>query len=88
MTNPDTTPQSTHTFTPEDIAEHLRGLASSADLIASLVAANDRSEEAMDTMDRNVRHIGIMCVMDHLKDQDLQPFQDAAAAGSAWMTNG
>lgn len=77
------TPQ--HTFTPEDTAEHLRGLQASADLIMFLIENSGRSEEAMDTMDRNVRHIGIMCAMDHLKDQDLQPFQDAAAAGSAWM---
>ena len=76
-----------HTFTPEDTAEHLRGLQASADLIDALIAAGDESDEQRDTMDRNVRHIGIMCAMQHVQDSgaDLTPFIDAAHRGAAWI---
>ncbi len=74
-------------FSPDATAEHLRGLQASADLIASLIAADERTEESIATMDRNVRHIAIMCAMQHVKDSgaDLTPFTDAAAAGLDWM---
>ena len=74
-------------FSPETTAEHLRGLQASADLIGSLIAANERTPEAIDTMDRNVRHIGIMCAMQHIKDSgaDLTPFTQAASAGMGWI---
>ena len=74
-------------FSPEATAEHLRGLQASADLIGSLIAANERTPEALDTMDRNVRHIAIMCAMQHIKDSgaDLTPFTQAAADGLEWI---
>ena len=74
-------------FSPEATAEHLRGLQASADLIGSLIAANERTPEALDTMDRNVRHIAIMCAMQHIKDSDadLTPFTTAAADGLEWI---
>ena len=75
------------TFSPEATAEHLRGLQASADLIGSLIASNERTPEALDTMDRNVRHIAIMCAMQHIKDSgaDLTPFTQAAADGLEWI---
>ncbi len=74
-------------FSPEATAEHLRGLQASADLIGSLIASNERTPEALDTMDRNVRHIAIMCAMQHIKDSgaDLTPFTQAAADGLEWI---
>ena len=75
----------THEFTMEDTEEHLRGLQASVDLINSLMESNDRSQENLDTMDRNVRHIGIMCAMEHLHSHDLESYKTAASAGSAWM---
>lgn len=74
-------------FSPEATAEHLRGLQASADLIGSLIASNERTPEALDTMDRNVRHIAIMCAMQHIKDSgaDLTPFTRAAADGLEWI---
>ena len=76
-----------HTFTPEDTAEHLRGLQDSADLIDALIAAGVKDAETRDTMDRNVRHIHIMCAMQHIKDSgaDLMPYTDAAHRGAAWL---
>jgi hypothetical protein len=75
------------TFDSEATAEHLRGLQASADLIASLIAANERTDEALATMDRNVRHIAIMCAMQHIKDSgaDLTPFTQAASDGLEWI---
>jgi hypothetical protein len=75
------------TFTPEDTAEHLRGLQASADLIDALIEAGVNDAETRDTMDRNVRHIGIMCAMQHIKDSgaDLKPYTDAAHRGAAWL---
>jgi hypothetical protein len=77
----------TYEFTAEDTAQHLSALQDSVNLIDTLIEANDRSDEQRDTMDRNVRHIGIMCAMDHLKccGTDLKPYTDAAARGSAWL---
>ena len=77
----------TNTFTEADTAEHLRGLQDSADLIDALIDADDRSAEQRDTMDRNVRHIHIMCAMPHLQDSgaDLTPYTDAAHRGAAWL---
>ena len=82
MTNPESP-----TFSLEDTAEHLRGLQDSVNLIDSLIAAGVKNSETTDTMDRNVRHIGIMCAMDHLKNcgEDLTPFTDAAHRGAAWL---
>jgi len=78
----------THNFTAEETAQHLSALQDSVDLIDALIAANDRTSEQLDTMDRNVRHIGIMCAMDHIKDcgTDLTPFTDAAQRGQEWLS--
>ena len=74
-------------FSPEATAEHLRGLQASADLIGSMISSNERTPEALDTMDRNVRHIAIMCAMQHIKDSgaDLTSFTQAAADGLEWI---
>ena len=74
-------------FSPEATAEHLRGLQASADLIGSLIAANERTPEALDTMDRNVRHLEIMLSMSHIQaaGADLAPYTAAITAGKAWL---
>lgn len=74
-----------HEYTPQDVAQHMSALQDSANLIDALIAAGDRSDEQRDTMDRNVRHIGIMCAMPHLAGNDLTPYTDAASRGSAWL---
>lgn len=74
-------------FSNEATAEHLRGLQSSADLIGSLIAANEWTPEAIDTMDRNVRHLEIMLSMSHIQaaGADLAPYTAAITAGKAWL---
>jgi hypothetical protein len=81
--------ESTHTFSEEDTAQHIKGLQDSADLIDRLIADGVKNDETRDTMDRNVRHIGIMCAMDHVKNcgSDLQPYLDAQHRGTAWMAS-
>ena len=56
-------------------------------VIDRLIASNERTPEALDEMDRNVRHIAIMCAMKHIKDSgaDLTPFTDAASRGLEWI---
>ena len=75
------------TFSPEQTAEHLAALPHSVAVIDRLFASNERTPEALDEMDRNVRHIAIMCAMQHIKDSgaDLKPFTDAAARGLEWV---
>jgi hypothetical protein len=75
------------TFSPEQTAEHLAALPHSVAVIDRLIASNERTPEALDEMDRNVRHIAIMCAMKHIKDSgaDLKPFTDAAARGLDWI---
>ena len=76
------------TFSPEQTAEHLAHLPHSVAVIDRLIEANERTPEALDEMDRNVRHIAIMCAMKHIKDSgaDLKPFTDAAARGLDWAS--
>jgi hypothetical protein len=80
--------ESTHTFSEEDTAQHIRGLQDSADLIDRLITDGVKDDETRDTMDRNVRHIGIMCAMDHVQccGADLTPYMDAQHRGVAWLT--
>ena len=75
------------TFSPEQTAEHLAHLPHSVAVIDRLIASNERTPEALDEMDRNVRHIAIMCAMKHIKESgaDLKPFTDAAARGLEWV---
>lgn len=86
-TEPLPEPAHEHHFTPEDTAEHLRGLQASADLIDALIAEGVHNAETHDCADRNVRHIGIMCAMHHLQccGSDLSPYKEAQSRGLAWM---
>lgn len=76
-------------FTEEHVAEHLNGISDSAALIRKLIAGGDMSDESGDCMDRNIKHIHIMCSMPHVRDSgaDLSTFMDAADAGVAWLTS-
>jgi hypothetical protein len=76
-----------HEFSTEQTAEHLAALPHSVAVIDRLIEANERTQESLDEMNRNVRHISIMCAMKHIKESgaELKPFTDAAAAGAAWM---
>jgi hypothetical protein len=74
-------------FSPEAVAEHLNGLHESALLIDALIDAGVKDEQSMDTMTCNVRHIGAMLSMDHIKEcgDDLEAVKDAQHRGLAWL---
>ena len=74
-------------FSQEATAEHLHGLDVSIDTIGGIIAANERTSEAIDTMDRNVRHIELMLSMSHIQSAgaDLSLYEAAITAGKAWL---
>lgn len=76
-----------HQFSPEQTAEHIRGLHEVTGIINRLISENVKTPETLDEMDRCVRHNAHMCAMHHIKEsgEDLTPFTDAAAAGIEWM---
>lgn len=75
-----------HTYTEHEIEQQLSALGDSASLIDAIIAGGDTDEEQREIMDRNVRHIHIMCDMPHLFKRDLKPFAEAAARGTAWLS--
>ena len=79
------TETSDHNFTSDDVAEHLRALEASARLIDFVIASGNRTDNDLNAVNINVRHIGIMRAMPHLAGNDLTPYTDAASRGSAWL---
>lgn len=67
------------TPTPEQIASHYSAMMDSVNLINSLVPTQDA--EALDTLDRNVRHLELMLLNDWFAGYDLAPINAAITAG-------
>jgi hypothetical protein len=68
----------------EDRTEQdIKALGDSVAVIDEVLALETPGEEALDALDRNVRHIEIMLDKDHIKDsgEDLTEFVDAVARG-------
>ena len=65
--------------TPEEIARHYSAMMDSVTLINSLVPTQDA--EALDTLDRNVRHLEHMLLNDWWAGYDLAPINAAITAG-------
>lgn len=65
--------------TPEEIASHYSAMMDSVNLINSLVPTQET--EALDTLDRNVRHLELMLRNDWWAGYDLAPMNTAIAAG-------
>jgi hypothetical protein len=75
-------------FTAEDQQRLYTASLDSVSLINQLVAEGDASnEDDVDTMGRNVRHLeGVVAAnITWTVEQDLTPFNEAIAAGRAWM---
>lgn len=70
-----------NTPTPEEIAQDYKAALDSVNLINELVAKGSLSDEELDTVDRNVRHLEIMLGKDYWTNEDLTPFEDAITAG-------
>jgi hypothetical protein len=67
------------TPTPEEIARHYSAMLNSVNLINSLVPTAET--KALDTLDRNVRHLELMLARDWWEGYDLAPINAAIVAG-------
>ena len=67
------------TQTPEQIARHYSAMLDSVNLINSLVPTQEA--EALDTLDRNVRHLELMLERGWWAGYDLAPINAAIEAG-------
>ena len=67
------------TLTPEEIARYYSAMLDSVTLINSLVPTQEA--EALDTLDRNVRHLELMLLNDWWAGYDLAPINAAITAG-------
>jgi hypothetical protein len=63
----------------EQIARHYSAMMDSVNLINSLVPTHDA--DALDMLDRNVRHLEQMLLNDWWADHDLAPINAAIVAG-------
>lgn len=74
-------------FTQQQVEKHIASIESSASAIDQIIGNPPDTDEVRDDMRRHMRHIEIMCAMNHIKDSgvDLKPFTDAAARGAAWL---
>lgn len=63
----------------EKLEKHFTGLQASVDLINSMIAANDRSDEVLDRISRNYKHIEIMLAQDYIANdpRDKTVFLDS-----------
>jgi hypothetical protein len=63
--------------------QDIKALGDSVTVIDAVLALDTKTEEDLDTLDRNVRHIEIMLAKDHIKESgaDLKPFEDAVKRG-------
>ena len=71
------------TLTAEEIAHHYYAAGHSVNLINELVAVESLTEEEVDRVDRNVRHLEIMVAKDYWTTEDLAPLNSAITAGKA-----
>lgn len=67
------------TPTPEELAQHYSAMMDSVNLINALVPTQDA--EALNTLNRNVRHLEQMLVHDWWGGYDLAPINAAITAG-------
>ena len=73
--------------TPEEIQRHYSAAMDSVNFINELIAgqhdATMTAEEKADAIDRNVAHLEIMVAKDFWTTEDMNPFNNAIAAGKA-----
>lgn len=73
----------------EEIAQHHKAMGDSVTLIHDVIAGNamaeETDEEKKNCVKRNVEHLKIMVAKEWWTDQDLQPSNEAIAAGEAYL---
>ena len=73
----------TLTLTPEQISRNYSAALDSVTLINELMALDSRDDLQTATVARNVEHLELMVAKDYWTTEDLNPFNDAIAAGLA-----
>ena len=71
------------TLTAEEIAHNYYAAGHSVSLINKMVVFETLTEEEVDRVDRNVRHLEIMVAKDYWTTEDLEPLNSAITAGKA-----
>lgn len=71
----------TREITPEQIAKHYSAAMDSVNLINKLVAKENKTEQELEVIARNVKHLEIMVGRDYWTTEDLTPFNDAIIVG-------
>jgi flagellar biosynthesis regulator FlaF len=73
----------------EKLERHFSGLQASVDLINSLIASNDKSDETLDRVTRNYKHIEIVLAQDYIANdsRDKTVFLDAVVAAKSMLKN-
>mgnify|MGYP006266682495 CR=1 FL=1 len=80
-------------FKPEELTPEQKldrqysAMGDSVDLINRLIAEGKHTQQAHDTIERNVKHLELMLGKDLIKNsnKDLKPSQDAVAAGNTFI---
>jgi len=77
----------TQNFTPELVQKHIASIEAAASAIDSVIESGISGDLIREAMGRHMRHIEIMCSMDHIKGSgvDLEPFAEAHSRGEAWL---
>jgi len=72
----------------EEKAQHYKAMGDSVTLIHDVIAGNamteETDEEKKDCVTRNVEHLKIMVAKEWWGDEDMQPSNEAIAAGEAY----
>jgi len=72
----------------EEKAQHYKAMGDSVDLIYAVmsgeVMADETDEEKKDCVKRNVEHLKIMVAKEWWGDEDMQPSNEAIAAGETY----
>ena len=73
----------------EEIAQHYKAMGDSVTLIHDVIAGNamaeETDEEKKDCVKRNVEHLKIMVAKTWWGDEDMQPSNEAIAAGETYL---
>lgn len=73
----------------EEIAQHYKAMGDSVTLIHDVIEGNamaeETDEEKKDCVKRNVEHLKIMLAKTWWGDEDMQPSNEAIAAGETYL---
>lgn len=75
-----------YTPSPTEIAQHYKASMDSVNLVNRLLSQESLSEDDLDTLDRNVRHLEGSKAQKYWTTEDLSPFESAITNGRSKMS--